>query len=50
MRAEDNGDFVYEVDTRGFRPDELRVDIDENSIIVQGEHRKDSAGLSIFFI
>jgi HSP20 family molecular chaperone IbpA len=35
----------YKVDVSGFRPEELKVELGNNEIVVQGEHKEQNEGI-----
>ena len=40
LEVQPNGDFSYRVDTNGFQPDELTVQVEGDEITVRGQHKK----------
>jgi len=40
----DDGGFNYKVDASGFRPQELKVDVEGDDLVVRGEHREENHG------
>ena len=39
------GDLTYQVDVSGFHPDELKVDLHGDEIVIKGEHKEQNEGL-----
>jgi HSP20 family molecular chaperone IbpA len=40
----EKGEFTYKVDASGFRPEELKVELQGNEIVLQGEHKEQNEG------
>uniref|UniRef100_A0A914E7B0 SHSP domain-containing protein n=1 Tax=Acrobeloides nanus TaxID=290746 RepID=A0A914E7B0_9BILA len=40
LTVKDNGDFEYKVDASGFRPEEVKVDLEGNDIIITANHEE----------
>ncbi|KAF7629856.1 SHSP domain-containing protein [Meloidogyne graminicola] len=47
LMIEPNGDFTYKVDASGFRPEELKVEVHGNEIVISGEHQEKNQGESV---
>nr|CAD2201777.1 unnamed protein product [Meloidogyne enterolobii] len=47
MKIEPNGDFTYKVDASGFRPEELKVEVHGNEVVISGDHREENQGESV---
>ncbi|KAH7720805.1 small HSP21-like protein [Aphelenchoides avenae] len=43
----DSGDFRWRCNVSGYKPDELKVDLDGNQLVVSGEHKESREGESI---
>jgi HSP20 family molecular chaperone IbpA len=43
----DKGDFALRCDTSGFKPEELTVDLDGQTLTVNGKHVEDNEGQSV---
>uniref|UniRef100_A0A914DNY2 SHSP domain-containing protein n=1 Tax=Acrobeloides nanus TaxID=290746 RepID=A0A914DNY2_9BILA len=41
LKMEENGDFTYRVNIQGYRPEELKVDIEGDDMVIQGEHKEE---------
>jgi HSP20 family molecular chaperone IbpA len=44
----DKGDLTYQVDVSGFRPEELKVSVEGDEIVIEGEHKEQAEGPPIF--
>uniref|UniRef100_A0A914HGE7 SHSP domain-containing protein n=1 Tax=Globodera rostochiensis TaxID=31243 RepID=A0A914HGE7_GLORO len=47
LNMSDSGELSYKVDVSGFRPEEIKVELKDNEIIVEGEHREQNQGESV---
>uniref|UniRef100_A0A183C1R2 SHSP domain-containing protein n=1 Tax=Globodera pallida TaxID=36090 RepID=A0A183C1R2_GLOPA len=47
LTMSDSGELSYKVDVSGFRPEEINVELKDNEIIVEGEHREQNQGESV---
>uniref|UniRef100_A0A914YQT9 SHSP domain-containing protein n=1 Tax=Panagrolaimus superbus TaxID=310955 RepID=A0A914YQT9_9BILA len=43
----DENGLRYRIDTRGFKPEELKVDIEGDHLVVQAEHKEEHDGESV---
>ena len=44
LNINERGDLTYKVDVSGFRPEELKVEMQGNEIMVRGEHKEQNEG------
>ncbi|KAI3415388.1 hypothetical protein GPALN_004996 [Globodera pallida] len=49
LRISDQGELSYKVNVNGFRPEEIKVELKGNEIVVQGEHREQNEGESVYY-
>ena len=47
LAMNEKGEFTYKVDASGFRPEELKVELQGNEIVLQGEHKEQNDGESV---
>uniref|UniRef100_A0A914H2D1 SHSP domain-containing protein n=1 Tax=Globodera rostochiensis TaxID=31243 RepID=A0A914H2D1_GLORO len=47
LSMSDKGELSYKVDVSGFRPEEVKVELKDNEIVVEGEHREQNDGESV---
>ena len=47
LTVNEKGEFNYKVDASGFRPEELKVELQGNEIVVCGEHKEQNEGESV---
>uniref|UniRef100_A0A914H0H5 SHSP domain-containing protein n=1 Tax=Globodera rostochiensis TaxID=31243 RepID=A0A914H0H5_GLORO len=49
LRISDQGELSYKVNVNGFHPEEIKVELKGNEIVVQGEHREQNEGESVYY-
>uniref|UniRef100_A0AC34RMT9 SHSP domain-containing protein n=1 Tax=Panagrolaimus sp. JU765 TaxID=591449 RepID=A0AC34RMT9_9BILA len=47
LSVQPNGDFNYAVNVGGFKPEELKVDIEGDELVVKGDHKEHHNGESV---